>query len=335
MPTDLETQRAEEATATAVTIRLREHNRETQKKIQIAAVAFAAISAIAVSPAIAGVVAGLPAALEPIARIIVPVMWTAVNASILDRNVSAAVLASVIDQTGNVIETYADPDTLRQLGVQIPSINQATFSLDYAQKLANREVTQPLANAILTTTDPNTPLGSAVQNARTLATRKSLDFDKALKESGVTPEQVVQANPALREDVAAMALNAGLDEYAYDIDWFDPTTGKFKAPDKLAAIRENLALAKGEGVDAKLAALDDRISVYSKVYPRTGPLKPSRTGPLNPSRDLPPGTRPGMNATDAPSLFSELLTGAILTAPAWVPLLLLPALAERRARRRT
>ena len=268
-----EEQQTEAKAAAAAGALKREQNQSTQRTIQIFTIAFAAVTAAVMAPALAAAIAALPAALVPIVSGLVPVLWSAVRASIMSQDVAAAILTSGIEQTDKVVSTYSSPAFLQRIGVAIPTglTEQAkqSFAIDYARRFADRSITQALPNAIRAMTDPTTALGGAVQEARAIAVRQSLDPDAALGTVGLTPEQIAQKNPSLRQDVAAMALNAGLDKYVYDIDWFDPATGQFKSKLELSRIRQGLRNLKGAGVAEKLAALDSRIT-YHQVPDRGG-----------------------------------------------------------------
>lgn len=181
--------------------------------------------------------------------------------------------------------------------------------------------------------------------------------------------------PPAREDAVALSTNVAIGLPLYDPDWFDPGSGRFisdlDALRRLRAVaRHRLAPPTTLAVlDRRIDAEQRRLgipppdvqTILNKTIDNVTSDELARV--LQAAKDLAQpepildlirgtyeqklreereaasreniATQATLRARGRPSLFAELLTGAILTAPAWVPLLLLPALRERGARRRT
>lgn len=186
------------------------------------------------------------------------------------------------------------------------------------------------------------------------------DIELAVR--GLTPEQLAaRMGNDMREDAAATALNAAMGAPLYSADWFNPVTGEFvRDREQLQLLR---AIARHRLADKDVLDLLDR-----RIGLPIGPLKMKRipVGPQVPlaskSADellifLQDAERAGqapkivealrrayedrrkLEATpvriargDGPerSFFSELLTATFLTAPFWIPTILLPAIRARR-----
>ena len=251
-----------------------------QSALRLVSIALTAVAGVVAGPggaALAGVFgSSLVAALVVGAT---GVLWEAIAAALLDRNVAAAILAETVVQAGKITAKYDDERVLRSIGKQIPPglVDEARSLaiLDSAQRHADRQFTSLVPFFAKAYMDPGNAINQAIQNAEGLLLTQGVPLIDTLRKAGVTPENLARGGGPggslqfvptsyprqAREDVMAFALNAGLNRYLYRSEWFRPTDGQFETdPFELERLR---AIAIQQKADPEsLALLNQRIAEY-------------------------------------------------------------------------
>jgi hypothetical protein len=264
---------------------------------------FAALASAIFAPAI-GIV--FPAIMVPAIEGFVRALFDALLTSQSSEAFASAVLSSAVLQGGRVLSSVATPANLKTIGVELPP-ELATLGRDELTaklgQLASQYVTERFFGDLALLSGPNYSAlrdGAVAAKGQFLASQGTSNLDTELRKIGLSPEQfaarLTEVNKVAapfskfkpvsleaREDVAAMALNTQLGVYVYDIDWFEPVTGKFiTSPGKLRALRDDLA-ARG-GSPQALEVLDNRIertplSVILERIPKRARLPPDPDAP--------------------------------------------------------
>lgn len=279
--TNFELEQISDAERTAERQKQREDAERTK---EIYLTVFVVLAAVATAPMTAAAIALLPAIMIPIATAMVSIFWAAVRAGAMQQDIAAAILTEGLKQGERAVTVLSNQKVLSKLGITIPkelsSAAKATYGLDVAQRLVHETFTKPMLGIVEDTITPGSAFYDVIGQAKGFALTEYVTPDQAFERFGVDPEGLAKRYAkgflidgqrvalSIREDVAAMALNASLNRYVYNIDWFNPVTGHFvKDPIELRRLRED-AVAKGAPPEA-IAVLDRRIARASPSEPRS------------------------------------------------------------------
>jgi hypothetical protein len=105
----------------------------------------------------------------------------------------------------------------------------------------------------------NPDFQAAIGPAKNAIDSSGLPADQALASIGMTPAQVA-ARFGVREDVAANMLNGALHRQVFDLNTYDPTTGRPYPPKTEAQLRNEIAFWRHSGDQEQVASLSRQLS---------------------------------------------------------------------------
>ena len=283
--TPFEVQQIDDARRTIERQKAREESAE-QKELAVGIMM--ALFSVATSAAARGLVPSVvPKDLVPLAMTLVDIFWQYTKSAVLRREIGASIMQETLKQSQRAIASFVDPAVQSgRLGISVPKdlsrfggdVN--LFRLDAAQRVADLAIAQPVAGVVEDVLTQGSPFATLVLNGGAIAQIENVDPDEGLRRVGADPEQLARryargvtacTDPArritcktvtleIREDVAAMAINAGLNDYLYNVDWFDPVSGRFITDfGRLTQLRDEAAKRPFPN-PKQLAVLDRRIA---------------------------------------------------------------------------
>jgi len=240
---------------------------------EVARAVFVGLTTAIFTPAI-GVV--FPAFMVPTVQKMAESLFQGLLQAESSEALAGAILSAAILQSGRALSRLVSADSLRSVGVDVPP-DVAALGGGKLQGLAAQYIAERFTGDLALLASPRYDAARDVAARARSELVRSLgksDLDLELRKLGMSPEAFADkltaanvaavpltafpmASPVAREDVAAMALNAQLGTYVYDIDWFDPATGRFRPARELRPILEELE--RRDGPPQAIAALRSRV----------------------------------------------------------------------------